>query len=83
MTLRIGTEQQERVASRGIRPGRKTARTVPVGTGTRHAVPEGQKTALCGRGPLIVAETSTWPGSFGSSTDECPTCATAARELEP
>ncbi len=69
MILRIGTDDSHDVQD----PGLGYSRPRTIGRGVRHAVPDGQSTALCGHEPAHISETSRWPGmrSHGLRCEAC------------
>ncbi len=85
--LHVGTDERQVLQGRGMRGGgygpRASARQ-PVAAGMHHAVPEGQRRALCDITPLHDWPHLQWPGgSFTHPDDICEVCAERADKSGP
>jgi hypothetical protein len=64
--VHIGTDRSSIGAGAG--------RSLTGPNGTRHAVPAGHDTALCGHRPARIFTDLVWPGPLDDSDDICAAC---------
>jgi hypothetical protein len=75
--LLVGSDRRTLVATSASREGPFAAPTA-VPAGTRHALPEGKRLALCGLAPAIAWTSIEWPG-IAHDEDLCPECRVLAK----
>lgn len=77
----MGSDHHKQLRARGLRPGLRMQsldRIELVPVAPVHAVPEGERVALCGYEPRQTFDAAPWDGSMWSSRDRCPGCVEAS-----